>query len=319
MHRMGPRLVLAIGTLALLTACAAEVDVDDRSPVTTGDERDATDDEVDQDRGDDAPDVVPFSSPVAFVVDGVDVADAGVDCGVVATGALVERTIVIQPLAPVAVDIVSEPPVLMGGPDAAHWSIGAQPPATIPPTGASFTLRFSPTVGGELQGALVVAFGRRSDERVVIAVRGVGEAPARQPGLRAFVYDGSFDALPNFETLATTSTSLSPTIDISARDGTDFFAYRFLGHLEIPVAGRWTFTTTSDDGSRLLIDGDVIVDNDFLHGPVTVAGSREISVGLHTLEVQFFEKTGGEVLEVTWQGPGTPASSIPASALSSEP
>jgi hypothetical protein len=317
MSRMQPRHVLAIGTLGLLTACAAEVD--DRSPLTIGDERDATDDEVDQNRDDDAPDATPFSSPVAFDVDGVDVADTGVDCGVVATGALLERTIVIRPLAPVAVDIMSEPPVLMAGPDAAHWSIGAQPPATIPPTGASFTLRFSPTVGGELQGALVVAFGRRSDERVVIAVRGAGEAPARQPGLRALVYDGSFDSLPDFGALAATSTSLSPTIDISPRGGTDFFAFRFLGHLEIPVAGRWTFTTTSDDGSRLLIDGDVIVDNDFLHGPITVAGSREFSIGLHTLEVQFFEKTGGEVLEVTWAGPGTPASSIPASALSSEP
>jgi hypothetical protein len=69
----------------------------------------------------------------------------------------------------------------------------------------------------------------------------------------------------------------------------------------------------------VIIDGDVVVDNDGLHGPLEIAGTTTLSAGPHALEIQFFEKTGGEVLTVQWQGPGRARESLPAGALFSTP
>jgi len=84
----------------------------------------------------------------------------------------------------------------------------------------------------------------------------------------------------------------------------DFFAFRFSAFLEVPEEGEYTFMTWSDDGSRLLIDGKVVVDNDGHHAPTRRAGKARLTAGRHTLTATFFEYGGGEELEVTWEGPG---------------
>ena len=111
-----------------------------------------------------------------------------------------------------------------------------------------------------------------------------------------------------------------PTLAIDAdRIGTDIFAARFVGAIEIPAAGLWQFQSSSDDGSRIMVGGTVVVDNDGLHGPVSVAGAVELSAGRHAFEVQYFEKDGGESLAVSWEGPGVASSAIPASVLFTSP
>ena len=54
------------------------------------------------------------------------------------------------------------------------------------------------------------------------------------------------------------------SIDIPGRRG-DEFAVRFTASISIAKEGRYTFYTTSDDGSRLLIDGRPVVNNDGEH------------------------------------------------------
>jgi hypothetical protein len=313
--RIGEVLRLGIAPLCLFGACT---DAAPNTPDGSTDEAPQDDDVDRRDSDDDDDDDAAFRSPVAVVIDGVAIEDAQLEFGSTSSDAPLDRTVLLRPLEPRSVEIFSQPPILLAGRDAESWELLTQPPATLPGDGASFTVRFAPHRGGDLEGALVVAFGQRSDERMILSMRGVGAGPLREPGLRTDIYDDSFDALPNFDSLTPTTTFQSESIDISSRAGTEFFAFRFTGHIEIPSSGQWTFSTTSDDGSRLIIDGDVVVNNDGLHGPYTVEGRRELSDGLHEIEVQFFEKTGGELLTVTWAGPGVEAASIPASALSSE-
>ncbi len=134
-------------------------------------------------------------------------------------------------------------------------------------------------------------------------------------GVRVSIYDGNFSLLPDFDTLTPRTTIVQPDLSLGGRAGTDLFALRFEGTLDVPAAGAWTFRTTSDDGSRLLIDGVVVVDNDGLHGATEVARTITLDAGPHAIEVQFFEASGGDVLVVEWEGPGTPREVIPASAL----
>lgn len=76
------------------------------------------------------------------------------------------------------------------------------------------------------------------------------------------------------------------------------------GLLWIPVSGRYTFYLKSDDGSALFIDGDRVVNNDGLHGPVERSGERELAAGFHTIRVDYFQLFGGESLGLQWAGPG---------------
>ena len=42
----------------------------------------------------------------------------------------------------------------------------------------------------------------------------------------------------------------------------DDFAVRYTGEFDVARAGSHTFHLTSDDGSRLYIDGQLVIDND---------------------------------------------------------
>ena len=89
------------------------------------------------------------------------------------------------------------------------------------------------------------------------------------------------------------------------------------GDIDIPADGSYTFTTGSDDGSRLWIDGQLVVDNDGLHGYREIASAAvTLSAGKHAIRCDFFENGGAESLRVFWQGPGIAKQVVPASALS---
>lgn len=84
----------------------------------------------------------------------------------------------------------------------------------------------------------------------------------------------------------------------------DYFVARFKAHLNIRRSGRYTFKTTSDDGSRLYVDGKQIVNNDGLHGMRARTGRVHLKKGRHAIVVDFFEYGGGAGLYVHWTGPG---------------
>ncbi|MEL7002454.1 MAG: fibronectin type III domain-containing protein [Bacteroidota bacterium] len=91
-----------------------------------------------------------------------------------------------------------------------------------------------------------------------------------------------------------------------------YVAIEYFGYLYIDQAGSYTFRTTSDDGSRLWIGTDMLVNNDGRHGAVTVTSSAtNLAVGRQPITVQFFEATGAQTLTVEYRGPDTGNSWIP--------
>lgn len=95
----------------------------------------------------------------------------------------------------------------------------------------------------------------------------------------------------------------------------DGFATRQSASILIPSGGRYTFYTTSDDGSRLYIDGEEVVNNDGLHGMSQASGEIRLDAGLHEITVNYFENGGGDGLVVSWKGPNFDKQKIPPSAL----
>jgi hypothetical protein len=89
----------------------------------------------------------------------------------------------------------------------------------------------------------------------------------------------------------------------------------YTGWIDIPTTGFWTLSTSSDDGSKLWIGDDLVVNNDGLHGMVTAAGTRALAAGKHALRVEFFEAGGGAGLIMSWAGPGQSSAVVPSSQL----
>lgn len=137
---------------------------------------------------------------------------------------------------------------------------------------------------------------------------------AKNEGLRYAVYDGKWNKLPDFSQLKPALSGNVKTIDISARQGKEEYAYVFEGFVKIPADGVYNFYISSDDGSKMWID-DVVIDNDGPHGLTEKSVEIPLAKGFHYIKVQFFENSGSDELYVHWKGPGFEKIALPGSVL----
>ena len=92
--------------------------------------------------------------------------------------------------------------------------------------------------------------------------------------------------------------------EIDQFDMLDNYVLRWRGHITVSVAGNYGFKTMSDDGSLLMINGQVVVNNDGDHSPVEQTGTVNLVTGTHDIVVLFYEQGGGAQMMVSWQEPG---------------
>jgi hypothetical protein len=69
----------------------------------------------------------------------------------------------------------------------------------------------------------------------------------------------------------------------------EWFAIRYSGDFAIQTKGKYSFRLASDDGSKLTIDGKVVINNDGQHPPTTKTGSIELSPGDHEMVLEYFQ------------------------------
>lgn len=115
-------------------------------------------------------------------------------------------------------------------------------------------------------------------------------------------YHGDWGKLPDFDKLKPVATGHTVGIDLGVAQRGDFFGIKFEGFIDIKNAGKYSFTLVSDDGSRLLIDGKTVVDNDGVHAPQAKGGSINLEKGTHSVTILFFEKSGGAELRARIRG-----------------
>jgi len=135
-------------------------------------------------------------------------------------------------------------------------------------------------------------------------------------GLRFEAFTGQWEQLPDFDALTPVKSGRADTPTESAfitKDGENY-GLRFSGFIKIPTDGLFTFYTSSDDGSRLRIGDEVVVNNDGLHGVMRLGGLTRLKAGMHPITVTFFEAGGAEKLELSYEGPGFNRQTIPAEA-----
>jgi Prolyl oligopeptidase family/PA14 domain/Fibronectin type III domain len=109
---------------------------------------------------------------------------------------------------------------------------------------------------------------------------------------------------------------------LTPRTQEDYFNFEFDGYVYINTGGSYQFSTVSSDGSRLALDGAILVNNDGVHGSRTVNGAiTTISAGARRINVKYFEYEDSQNLSVRYKGPDTGDvwKTIPTTALRSSP
>lgn len=135
-----------------------------------------------------------------------------------------------------------------------------------------------------------------------------GESPSRRAlGLEWGLYQGTWSFLPEYGSLKPSITGVWHAPELAAFREVDAYAtmaekigLRFVGYIDIPVEGVYTFETTSDDGSRMWIDDELAVENDGGHGMRFRIGRVALKEGLHKVRIDYFQGGGSMGLEVWW-------------------
>ncbi|HXH60643.1 MAG TPA: alpha-L-fucosidase [Fimbriimonadaceae bacterium] len=125
------------------------------------------------------------------------------------------------------------------------------------------------------------------------------------PGIAYTYIEQGWQTLDQMKNAKTTATGVSTKgLDIGQRKRDEHFGFSFNGVFTAQKDGIYTFFLTSDDGSRLYIDGKRVIDNDGLHGMETKDGVAPLQQGYHQIRVEYFNATGGMGLKLEMQGPG---------------
>jgi hypothetical protein len=116
---------------------------------------------------------------------------------------------------------------------------------------------------------------------------------------------------------------IDPTVDFDWGDGVphpaigaDYFSARWTGKVQPRFSDTYTFYTLSDDGVRLWVNGQLLIDNWTDHGPTENSGAIALGAGQrYDLRLEFYEKGGGAVARLFWSSTCLPKEIIPRTQL----
>ncbi len=88
-------------------------------------------------------------------------------------------------------------------------------------------------------------------------------------------------------------------------DQSDTLSINWTGWVLPPSPGTYTFYTTNDDGVRLWVNGNLLIDDWSLHAPLERSGSTYLD-GPARVNLIWFENYGLAVIKLGWEGPSIP-------------
>ncbi len=152
------------------------------------------------------------------------------------------------------------------------------------------------------------------------------DLPPQEPGVTLQVFDVGFEP----QEICTLTEGQTPNVDVLRPDidwetteefggiANNFMA-RVTGNIHVTEDGLYDFRITSDDGSRLNVNGEEIIENDRRQPPTAADGSVELTAGAHALRVDYFQGAFDKALRLEWRPPGADGFVlVPESALTTD-
>jgi hypothetical protein len=124
-----------------------------------------------------------------------------------------------------------------------------------------------------------------------------------------------------FSNLALTRTDASVNFSWSGTPASgvqsDHFSVRWTGQVQVPITGTYTFGTTSDDGVRLWVNGQRIINGwNNQSASVNTSAGITLTAGVrYNIRVDFYERTGAAQIQLRWTPPGQAETVIPTTHL----
>jgi hypothetical protein len=84
----------------------------------------------------------------------------------------------------------------------------------------------------------------------------------------------------------------------------DNAAIRWTGNIDVPSTGTYNFNWYGDNGFRLYVDGNTVIDHWINDWNVNVPGSVQLTAGRHMIKAEYFQGNGGAFAHLTWAPPG---------------
>jgi hypothetical protein len=147
--------------------------------------------------------------------------------------------------------------------------------------------------------------------------------PPSANGLTGVYYD-------NMDFTGTTLTRVDPNVNFDWGGGSpdpsmgvDTFSVRWTGFVKPAFTETYTFETSTDDGTRLWVNGVQLVNNWVNQGPNGVcnaaaqySGSIALTAGVkYSITMEYYENGGGAAAKLYWRSLSTPCAPIPQSRL----
>lgn len=168
---------------------------------------------------------------------------------------------------------------------------------------------------GEPERVVTVLEGLRARARVVHArgaappgglrpiAAGFLEAEGGGRGLRGAYFDNrTLAGTPRF-------TRVDPVVDFDWGLGgpaegmpADFFSARWTGKLLAPATRVYEITATTEDGVRLWIDGELLIDSWVNRARTTDRCTARLSAGAHELKLEYYQNRGTASATLGWDG-----------------
>ncbi len=94
------------------------------------------------------------------------------------------------------------------------------------------------------------------------------------------------------------------------------YSIRWVGQIQVPASGTYRFITEADDGVRLWIAGQRLVDNWGSHGVEEDSGSLALQAGRrYAVRLDYRQDAGDAQIRLSWEPPGAGRSLVPADVL----
>ena len=146
----------------------------------------------------------------------------------------------------------------------------------------------------------------------------LGEPPLL-PGLEADYFSGA-----NFDSLVVSR--IDENVDFDWGGGmpaskvpADNFSVRWTGFIIAENPGLHTFWTESDDGVRLTVAGETIIENWTDHSVILDEGNISLTQGIHPIVLEYYDNTGDAVIRLYYRAPGIPEQIVPPGVLGRAP
>ncbi|MEI7554269.1 PA14 domain-containing protein [Candidatus Chlorohelix sp.] len=98
--------------------------------------------------------------------------------------------------------------------------------------------------------------------------------------------------------------------------GVDTFSVRWSGQVLPQFSETYTFYTQSDDGVRLWVNGQLLVDNWTNHASVQNSGTIQLTAGQkYYIRMEYYDNRGSAIAKLSWSSPSQSKQIIPVNRL----